>query len=290
MQRAWQFLLLFFVCAPFSVVSAQAITDDAGRSWESSKPAQRIISLAPDFTEILFAIGAGDRVIGAVDYSDFPDAARSIPRIGSSARFDFERIISLQPDLILAWRGGNPAAQIEGLRALKLPVFELQTRRLQDVPRVTRTIGQLVGESEAAENTATLFEASISNLRQRYASRRALPVFYEIWHQPLQTIGGEQILTEVLALCGGHNIFAELESLAPQVSLEAVMQLEPEVILFTPEVGKLAESKARWRAWNAIPAVERDQMYALDPDLLHRAGPRLVQGAEQLCQALEQAR
>jgi iron complex transport system substrate-binding protein len=297
MKRPWQFLLnLLIGLSSFGLVPSalaavpQPLLDDAGHTWQSRAPALRIISLAPDFTEILFAMGAGEHVVGAVEYSDFPDAALQIPRIGSSARFDFERIVSLQPDLILAWRGGNPASQIEGLRALGLPVFELQTRRLSDVPRVMQTLGQLTGEAERADQVAATFEQGMRQLQQRYMNRKALRVFYEIWHQPLQTIGGEQILTDVLALCGGRNIFAELDSLAPQVGLEAVMQRRPEVILFTPEVGRLAESKARWQVWNTLPAVQQGHLYALDPDLLHRAGPRLLQGAQQLCEALDRAR
>ncbi len=297
MKRPWQFLsnVLFalagLVAAPSALAGAsQVLWDDAGHAWQARAPAQRIISLAPDFSEILFAIGVGDRLVGAVDYSDFPDAARQIPRIGSSARFDFERIVSLQPDLILAWRGGNPASQIEGLRALNLPVVELQTRRLHDVPRIMRVLGQLTGEEANAAQVAETFERGMAQLQQRYAGRKSLRVFYEIWHQPLQTIGGEQILTDVLALCDGQNIFAELDSLAPQVGLEAVMQRMPEVILFTPEVGQLEESKARWQVWSALPAVQRGHLYALDPDLLHRAGPRLVQGTQQLCEALDRAR
>jgi iron complex transport system substrate-binding protein len=297
MKRPWQFLLSLLIAlsgfglAPSALaVAPHPLLDDAGQTWQPRAPARRIISLAPDFTEILFAIGAGEYVVGAVDYSDFPDAARQIPRIGSSARFDFERIVSLRPDLIVAWRGGNPASQIEGLRALDLPVFELQTRRLGDVPRVMQTLGQLTGEAERADQVAATFEQGMRQLQQRYMARRALRVFYEIWHQPLQTIGGEQILTDVLALCGGRNIFAELDSLAPQVGLEAVMQRRPEVVLFTPEVGRLAESKARWQIWNTLPAVQQGHLYALDPDLLHRAGPRLLQGTQQLCEALDRAR
>jgi iron complex transport system substrate-binding protein len=297
MKRPWQFLLniLFaltslVLASPALAVEPQSLLDDAGHSWQPQTPAQRIISLAPDFTEILFSIGVGERVVGAVEYSDFPGAAQQIPRIGSSSRFDFERIVSLQPDLILAWRGGNPASQIEGLRALGLPVFELQTRRLRDVPRVMHALGRLTGAEESAALAAETFAREMQQLQQRYAARKALRVFYEIWHQPLQTIGSEQILTDVLALCGGRNIFAELDSLAPQVGLEAVMQRRPEVILFTPEVGRLAESKARWQVWDTLPAVEQGHLYALDPDLLHRAGPRLILGAQQLCEALEQAR
>ena len=171
-------------------------------------PARRVISLAPHLTELMFAIGAGDRVVGTVEYADFPAAATRVPRVGDSSLLDLERIVAMKPDLVLVWRHGNSPQQLQRLAALKLPTYASEARTLADIAGTMRDLGTLTGLSDHAAQRAAAFEAAVSALRERYADHRRIDVFYQIWNQPLITINGEHLISQVLELCGARNVFA----------------------------------------------------------------------------------
>lgn len=249
---------------------------------------ERIVSLTPHLTELAFAAGAGSRVIGTVEFSDEPAAARQIPRIGDAFRVDVERILALEPDVVLAWATGTPRATIERLRKLGLDVREFDTQRIADVPRVVRELGELAGTSPIAARAAAEFDTAMSALKRRYAQRERLRVFLQVNTRPLYTVNGRQIMSELLEACGGRNVFDDLNQLAPQVALEAVIARNPDVIIVTDEGDPNAMSA--WRKWPQVEAVRSNNLYTLPANDLTRATTRLAQGAEMLCRVMDTAR
>lgn len=254
----------------------------------SAAPAPRIVSLAPHLTEIAYAAGAGAALVGTVEYSDYPEAARALPRVGDSWRVDLERVLALRPDVVLAWSSGTPRATIERLRALRLRVVEVPTYRLADVPAALRTVGDLAGSRAAAEPAAARFEAEVRRLRERHAGARTLAVFVQIDDEPLFTVNGRHVISEVVELCGGRNVFADLPQIAPQIDTEAVLARDPQVILSTDDT--IADPRAQWLRWPQLAAVRHGTIYALPSDTVARASPRLVEGVKAVCNALDEAR
>lgn len=250
--------------------------------------ARRIVALAPNLTELAFAAGAGERVVGAVQYSDYPEAARRIPRVGDAFRVDNEKILALRPDLVLVWESGTPRAVIEKLQALGLQVAVVQVSALPQVGDALRQIGRLTGTEKSAESAARDFEVKLAALKERYANRSRLRVFIEVDRQPLFTVNGRHIISEIVRLCGGENIFAGIGQLAAAVSTEAVVIADPDVILRAVADAQGAEDD--WQRWANVKAVRDARVYRINPDTLVRATPRLLEGAEQVCRVLEKAR
>jgi iron complex transport system substrate-binding protein len=248
----------------------------------------RIVSLAPHLTEIAYAAGAGDALVGTVEYSDYPAAARRLPRVGDGWRVDFESVLALRPDVVLAWTSGTPRATVEQLAAMRLRVIEVSTFRLADVPAALRLVGDLAGTRAAAEPVAARFEAEVRRLRERHAGATPVTVFVQIDDEPLFTVNGRHVISEVVELCGGRNVFADLPQIAPQVDVEAVLARDPQVILSTDDT--IADPRAGWQRWPQLAAVRRGSIYALSSDTVARASPRLVEGVHQVCAALDDAR
>jgi len=255
---------------------------------QASAAPLRIVSLAPNLTELVFAAGAGDMLVGTVEFSDFPAAALQIERIGDAWRVDLERLLVLRPDLVLAWPSGTPEDTLERIRALGLEVVLLPTYRLEDVPAALRSIGSLTGRNAQAEQIALEFERQVAELRERYRDRSALSVFIQLDDEPLYTVNGQHVISEIVELCGGRNVFADLAQLAPPVSPEAVLARDPEVILSTDDT--IGEPLAQWSSRTGMQAVRAGTVYGLSSDTVARATPRLVDGIESVCTALEDAR
>jgi len=273
-------------------VSSQAldVVDDAGRHLHLDKPAQRIISLAPNITELLFEAGAGDAVVGTVSFSNYPPDASRLISVGNYASLNIEKIVSLQPDLVVAWTSGNPRRQVEQLEQLGLPVFYSEPRRLGDIPDNLKRLGRLAGSEDIANAAATRFDMRHRQLAARYAHSETVKVFYEIWHRPLMTVSGKHLISEVIRLCGGHNIFSDLDALAPTVNQEAVLAANPDAIIAGGNASRQPEWLDTWRKWRRIAAVRHGQLYFIPPDLIQRQTPRVLEGAELMCEQLEQAR
>lgn len=287
--------IMLAVCAFASMAQATvSATDDTGATVSLAAPAQRVISLAPHVTELIYAAGGGAKLVGAVSYSDYPPAAKQVPRVGDNKALDLERIVALKPDLIVVWRHGNAQAQLERLRELHIPLFFSEPHRLDDVAVTLIRLGTLLGTSDTADAAASAYREDIARLRARYATRPPVSVFYQVWDQPLMTLNGTHMVSDVISLCGGRNVFAKLEPLVPTVSTEAVLAANPEAIV-TASAGAtqpdalLAKLDA-WRAWPSLTAVARNNLFAIDGDLIDRPAPRIAQGAAQLCEDLEVAR
>ncbi len=284
---------LLFATLLLCIAAAQAeivIHDDTGAQIRLPQAARRIVSLAPHITENLFAAGAGARLVGAVDYSDFPDAAKRIPRVGGYSRPDLEAIVALKPDLVLTWQSGNSDAVVDKLKSLGLTVYQSQHDRLEDIPAGIEKLGRLAGTETVANPAAASFRLRLADLRKHYAGKPVVPMFYQVWHQPLLTVGGSQIISDVIRLCGGENIFAALPTKAPSVSVEAVLAADPEAIVASGMGRDAPVGLDTWRKWSQIRAVRRGNVFFVPSDLIQRPTPRLLEGAELLCRHLETAR
>ncbi len=283
---AWASLLLCQCVLAASIT----VSDDTGREVTLQEPARRIISLAPHVTELLFAAGAGERVVGVVSYSNYPPAAEQLPSVGSAASINIESIVALHPDLVVAWKSGNAAPQVEHLIDLGIPVFYSEPRHLEDIATNLQRLGELGGTSRVADTAAKAFRGAYEEIRQEFSRRTQVRTFYQIWSQPLMTINGEHLISQVIDLCGGRNIFADLSVLAPAVNPEAVLAADPQVIVASGKARERPDWLDRWQAWPDLSAVKNHQLYVIDPDFIQRQTPRILDGARIMCQQLQQAR
>lgn len=259
-----------------------------GATARAEGGARRIVSLAPNLTELLFAAGAGGRVVGATEYSDYPAAARAIPRIGDAFRVDYERVLALRPDLVVAWESGTPPEVVGRLMALGLRVVTVRTATLEDVGATLSLLGRESGTVAAAEAARTAYDARLAELRRRYRVQQPVRVFIEIGDQPLYTVSGRHLISRITNLCGGDNIFAGLPALAPAVDIEAVLARNPEVILVTD--ASIPDPAAAWGRFTRLAAVQSHNVLAVPGDLVARATPRALEGVAAVCATLESAR
>ncbi|MBY4678597.1 cobalamin-binding protein [Marinobacterium arenosum] len=254
---------------------------------QQQPPVQRIVSLAPHITENLFSIGAGDRVVGVVTYSDYPPEVQQLPLVGSYQLLNLEAILALKPDLVVAWRQGSPAAQLVRLESLGIRVLRVDGESFENIADNLRLYGRLTGLEARANRVADRFQAELQTLRQQYAGRPRVKVFFQVWHQPLMTINRSQLIHRMLELCAADNPFAERPEAIPRLSVEAVIAAAPEVIVTSLENPDDHSWIDFWRRWSMIPAVRRQAFVTLDSDLTHRATLRALQGAQQLCRTLD---
>ncbi len=279
----WFSLFLGLLLALSAQADVIRVLDDDGQTLEFRHPPQRIISLTPHLTELLFAVGAGAQVVGADSASDYPAVVQSLPSVGDYSRINFERILALKPDLVLVWMGGNRAADIHGLKKLGLPVLHTQATQLKDVARLLRLIGNVSGHAGQGEGAARNFTTRLAALRVKLPSGPPVKVFYQVWDRPLITVGGMHWISDALTLCGAHNVFADLRALSPTVSLEAVLQRSPELIVSGTDA---PDMRRQWQRYASLPAVENQAFVRLDADRLHRLTPRLIEGVAELCAAV----
>ena len=277
-------LILLMSQAAYAAITLQ---EDTGRSITLAQPPQRIVSLAPHITELIYAVGAGAQLVGADAGSDYPVAAKHLPRIGDYSRVNFERIAALKPDLIIGWRSGNRAADIYRLRQMGIPVLLTDADKLSDVARLLRLMGQGTGHVNTGERAAKDFEIRLNKLRTRYATTPKRRVFYQVWDQPLMTVGGHHWINDAISLCGGRNIFADLQGAAPLVSLESVLTRAPDIIISGDDA---PDRRSMWQRFPRLPAVQRRALIRMNADTLHRPTPRVLDGVETLCKEIARAR
>ena len=269
---------------------ALTVQDDAGHPIVLAAPARRVISLAPHATELLFDVGAGETVVGVSDFSDFPAAAQSLPRIGGAQGLDLERIAGLNPDLVVAWTSGNSARALEALERLGIAVYRSDPESLEAVAMNLERLGILTGHAQTGTDVARAFRARIAALGARYSRLTPVTVFYQVWDKPLMTIGGAHLISDVIRLCGGRNIFASLKSPAPTVDAESVISSNPQVIVVASDEQRGPAELARWEEWPGLAAIRHRDLVILDPALITRGTPRIADGAERLCAAIDVAR
>jgi iron complex transport system substrate-binding protein len=266
------------------------VTDDAGHSVVLAAPARRVISLGPHLTELAFAAGGGQALVGVIRYSDFPEAARKLPVVGDAHAIDFERIAQLKPDLVLVWDSGMNERHKARLRSLGLTVFESEIRHAQGIADTLRRLGVLLGHADSAEAAARRFEMQWQSLARRFRDRPPVRVFWQLWHEPLMTINREHLISEAISVCGGDNVFADLPLLTPAVSWEAAVAADPQLIAASGREQDAERDFAPWRRFANVGAVKQQRFAAIDGDLIGRMGPRFVDGTRLLCEAIERAR
>ncbi len=276
----------------FSVSSAFAevrVEDDIGQLIILESPARRVISLAPHTTELLFDAGATDQLKGVVSFSDYPEQAKTIRRIGSYNQFDLEAITALKPDLIVAWQEGNTMARINQVMSLGVPVFVNEPRTYEDIETSILKFGKLLGTENKARQRAEQYTRELARLKQANNDKSPVRVFYQVWDKPLYTVNGQHLISRVIDFCSGINVFHQVSALSPQIGIESVLQRDPEVI-----VAGMAKGREHWlddwKQWSGLQAVRNQQLYAINADLIVRHTPRILQGTQQMCDIFDQVR
>ena len=276
-------LLLIFTNSAHSEIT---VVDDGAHTVRLTSAAKRVVSLAPHITELLYAAGAGHTVVGVSAWSDYPAEAKKLPIVADGNRLDLERIIDLQPDLVIAWKSGSNTHQIKRLKKLGLTVFESEPRSFDDIAASIERFAKLTGSHEGSR-AAKVFRENHERLKQRYASKKSISIFYQIWPSPLMTLNDKHLVGEIFRLCGAVNVFGKLTPLTPSVSIEAVAKANPDAILMTDTENSGLD---RWRSLTMLKASQRDNLFVINGTLVNRAGPRIIEGATQLCEKIDMAR
>ena len=272
-----------------SVSHALEITDATGHVVTLPKPAQRIVSLAPHITELLFSLEVGDRVVATVAYSDYPEAAKRIPRIGGAEDVSIESVLAAQPDLVVAWEGGSSDALLALIEATGIPVYRTMNRDMQSITKGLMDLAILTERQPLASQLIEEFDAELAAITAKYRHKARVSVFYQLWHEPLMTANKQQLISEMIALCGGDNLFSGRTEVVPQTSLESVVLLNPEIII-APQQGSPANWTQPWLAWPEVKAVAHGQLKTVNADLTSRPTLRSSQGLSEVCQLIDQAR
>src|SRR5690554_1693918 len=269
----YRVFLLFFALVS-SVFADVCATDDAGHVLCLPTVAQRIVALSPGATALMFAAGAGNKVVAVVDYSDYPPAALNLTSIGNYTRIDMAALLALSPDLVITWVTGSPAAQVELLKALDVPQFAIEPRTFEGVSSVLERLSTLAGTEQQGFAEAERFHAGIAALSEQYRNAEPVSVFYQVWAQPLMTINNDHLIGKVLQLCGGVNVFGDMPRLVPRISAEAVLEADPLVIL-TGSVGGVSDGQLdRWKNYSRLKAVARNNLLFVPASLISRPTPR----------------
>ena len=284
------FVALFFLTTFCAQAEPLTLTDDSNTQVTFTAPPQRIISIAPNLTELAYAAGLGSRMVAVTAYSDYPAAARKLPQVGDAFRLDWERILAFKPDLVLAWKSGLSARDRAAFEKLKLKLLVLEPRRLDDIPRTLHLLGQVGGTEQEAEAAVRDFERRRDALRKQYAARPTVRAYFQIADEPLLTVNGEHILSDVLHLCGAENVFAAAPLLTPAVSDEALVEAQPQILLGIADTPEQQEQiRSRWRKL-PLRAAGEGRMGFIPFDLISRPSPRILQGAARVCGVVESAR
>jgi iron complex transport system substrate-binding protein len=287
LRRALSAALLLAFAAP---VKAVCVEDHSGRTVCLDDPAQRVVSLSPGATELLFSAGAGKQVKAVSAWSDYPAEAADLPQVGDSNRLDLEAIVTLQPDLVVAWVDGNSATQLGKIESLGIPVFWLEPRTFEGIASAVERLALLTGHADTGSARASEFLSAMAGLRERYRDASPVRVFYQVWHQPLMTINDEELIGRAIRLCGGDNVFGHLPRLVPRLSTEAVLEANPDAIITGGEDREDRRWLDQWRRFPELNAVAMDNLFLVSPSLIQRPTLRMLEGSEELCQILEQAR
>lgn len=266
------------------------LLDDTQTKIELKKTPERIISLAPHLTELLFSVNAGDKIVATVDYANYPEQAKKLPSLGNFTKLNAESIIAYKPDLVLAWQSGNDPRVIAQLRQLNVPVYVQDGEDMDLLPREVRQLGILTGNQATAIPLADVTEKQLNEVKQAQLSKPLVKVFYQVWSSPLMSVNDKQQIGKMIKLCGGQNIFGDSPVLAPQVSVESVLAANPDVIIASGMDKSRPEWLDDWKKWPQLTAVKNNALFFIEPDQVQRFTLRSVQGFAAVCGFLDQAR
>jgi iron complex transport system substrate-binding protein len=283
-------LILLGLFGPASPLPGAIILPQAdGREMVLEGSAQRLVALSPNLVELVYAAGAGDALLAAVEFSDYPAEAMHLPRVGDAFRLDIEGIVAIRPDLVLAWDSGNPRPAVEQLRGLGIPVWSIEIREPGQIAETMIGIGRATGFETVANAAAGTLRERLARLTAEYADATPLDYFYQVDARPLFTINGQHLISRGLALCGGRNVFAGESALAFQVSQESVVVANPDALM-APSLPNGGDPLEQWKSWPGMKAVANGATFTLDADAISRATPRWLDSIETACTLLDELR
>ena len=283
--------LIFFGGLGKAQLSAAEISllQASGETLSLARPATRIVTLAPNLAELVFAAGAGEQLEAVVEYSNFPARAAQIPRVGDAFRIDLERIVELNPDLVIAWKSGNPQTALQKLQTLGVKVWQIEITRPEEIAETVANISRAAGTEVTGEAAASQLRSRLEVLQQENSGKVPVDYFYQIAARPLYTVNGQHIISRSLAICGGRNVFADLPALAPQISREAVIGANPQVMI-APQNPAEPHALIAWEDWPRLQAVQKKSMLYLPADEISQATPRLLDSIDLACKLLDDIR
>ena len=264
-----------------------AVTDDFGRSITVQSPPLRIVSLAPGPTAMLRAAGAGNQLVATIEYSGQPASESKLPKIGSVDAIDIERLIALRPDVVVVWPDGNNPAQIATIERLGIPVYRQEAATLEGIGASLRRLGRLTGTSGVADREASTLESRLASLRKEYSTGGQPPTaLLEVWDRPLYTVGGGELMSDALRVCGVRNVFADLPQRAPAIGIEAVLARNPDMIIAAAPPGTGASWLAQWARFPSLRAVRTGRLMAFEDQRLSGLGPGIIDATAALCRRI----
>ncbi|MBU2546095.1 MAG: cobalamin-binding protein [Gammaproteobacteria bacterium] len=281
----FSFGLLLVVLSSCAFAKPIQVLDSLHQRIQLKAPAKRVVTLAPNLAEMVFAVGAGNTLVGVSAFSDYPSQAKKLPVVASYHSIDIEKIVSKHPDLVIAWRGENASVQIQQLKRLGIPVFVTSFHCLADISKFMRTLGQLMGAEIKANRKADHFDRTLMRLRREGHDQKSKTVFFELYDQPLLTLNRKSIVNEMIHDCGGRNIYVDAYGTAPQVSVESVVARDPDIILIPSDLNK-KNVFAQWQQFSQLKAWRNHRLYVVHTALIERYGPRILQGMQEICHAL----
>ncbi|MGI1677634.1 MAG: cobalamin-binding protein [Cellvibrionaceae bacterium] len=289
-NKALCFFCLFFFLSVSNILAADiVVVDDVGRTVVLKNPAKRIVALAPHIVENLFSAGAGDKIVAVVEYSDYPEAAKKIERVGRFDTVSIERILALSPDLVVVWGSGGGIKLIEKFKSLGLTVYVDEPSTLHSVANSIDKLSVLAGTELAGKVAATKFIDELQRLKSLNVSQEKPKVFYQLWNNPIQTVSGHHVISDAIALCGGENVFAKTKSIAPKVNLESVLSKNPDVIIASGTNEKRPEWLDAWKQWSSLSAVKSSNTYHIPPDYIQRHTLRILDGVRLMCEYIKKS-
>lgn len=286
MHMRYLLILLFITTS----VQAIEVTDYNNRKVALNVPAKRIVALSPHIVENVYSAGAGNLLVGVVSYSDYPEAAKKLPRVGSYIKASFETVLALKPDLVLLWGAGGGGYTVSQLEGLGLTVYVDDPKNLEDVARSISDIGILTGTQVTSDKAADRYLEALRQLRKKHTQQKNVSVFYEIWNEPLQTLNGKHLVSDIMQLCGGRNAYANAIPLAPKINIESILARDPQMIVASGAGNKRPTWLDDWKRWPMLTAVKHNNLFFIPPDILQRHTVRILQGAELFCEHIETAR
>lgn len=267
-----------------------SVVDFAGNTVTLPRAAERIIALAPHIVENLYSIGAGEKLVGVVDHSDYPAAASKLPIVGGYGKINYEQILALNPDLIIAWKSGHTAVNLQRLRELGFTLFIDEPKSLDELSNSLIKLGKLVGTQAQASQVTKDFQKKLDELRNENQNKATLSTFYQVWDKPLMTINGQHIISDALKTCGGENIFASESITAPKINKEAVIDRNPQIIITSAMVSDMPDLLKNWKQWDTISAVKFNNLFHVNPDHLQRHTLRQLLAIDSICEKMDLAR
>lgn len=273
--------LALFVC--FALGSANLLAN-------TNKQQLRIVALAPHIVENLYTIGAGEQIVGTVEYADFPESANKIPRLGGHQGIQIEKLLALKPDLVLAWKTGSKADDLALIERMGVKVLYGEANEVDKVPQELLRLGKLTGREDVAKHAATEFQQKLDAIKAKQQGKASVAVFYQLWPEPMMTVSKNTWINQLIEICHGSNVFANSRTDYPLISIENVIVAKPEVIILPEEKSKTKQPVIDWQQWPEVPAVQHNQFIRVNADLLHRFTTRMLDGLDNMCDKIDQSR